>query len=85
MKANLNGKDVDFIIDTGAAVSAISESTYTEIGKPKQLPNDWGLKGPDNSDLKSLGQIEGRLKLKDSCEVEEIMYVVKDLHKPLLG
>ena len=40
MKANLNGKDVDFIIDTGAAVSAISESTYTEIGKPKQLPND---------------------------------------------
>ena len=61
----LDTKVVQFKLDTGTAVTAISEETYralpkTELKKPSKI-----LSGPANQKLTVLGQFTGALSNKD--------------------
>ena len=49
----LNSKYTEFCIDTGAEVSAISESTYKCIGSPELQSMDKELIAPNNCRLES--------------------------------
>ena len=80
----LNNKYTEFCIDTGAEVSAILESTYKRIGSPELQSMDKELKGPNNCRLESASRFRGMLQKGDQIAQEDI-YVVKNLHRSLLG
>ena len=81
----LNSKYTEFCIDTGPEVSAISVSIYKRIGSPEQHSIDKELKGPNNCcRLESAGQFKGMLQKGDQIAQEDI-YIVKNLHRSLLG
>ena len=54
-KVVLNGKPTPFKLDTGAEVTAISEETYLDIGKPELSNPGKTLFGPSCCPLKTLG------------------------------
>ena len=69
---------MEFCIDTGAEVSAISEP-HTSL----QLL-DKELKGPNNAHLDSIGRFKRQLQ-KGDHKTEQEIYVMRNLHRPLLG
>ena len=81
---SLNGKPTKFEIDTGAEVTVISERAHRNIGSPKLRPPQKTLRGPSNQELFVKGQFTAKLKNSDR-EVEQELFVVKDLHRHLLG
>ena len=81
---SLNGKPTKFEIDTGAEVSAISQRAHREIGSPKLSLPERTLRGPSNDELSVKGQFTATLG-NGNREVEQELFVVKDLHKHLLG
>lgn len=84
VKISVNDKEIEFCLDTGAEVTAISERTHRLIGSPKLRPLDRELKGPNDHRLRSAGRFEGVLKSKNRTVKQEV-YVVNNLHRPLLG
>ena len=81
---HVNGKRVQFKLDTGAEVSAVSEETYLRVyGKQLQSPTKV-LYGPAYQSLEVLGQFEGQLRGKDRSHVETL-FVVRGLKNNLLG
>ena len=72
-----------FKIDTGAEVTVIPESAATPFKELLRLP-EGRLHGPAKSSLNVCGQFSGTLQLKTKIVKEEI-FVVKNLHKPLVG
>ena len=80
----LNGVHTEFDIDTGAEVSVISESQHQRIGSPFLSPPGKRLRGPSNYSLPVTGCFTGVLKC-GSQEVQQEIYVVKNLHRHLLG
>ena len=80
----LNSEYTEFCIDTGTEVPAISESTYKWIGSPELQSTDKELKGPNNCHLESAGRFTRMLQKGDQITQEDI-YVVKNLHRSLLG
>ena len=62
----------------------ISEQTYEKAGCPPLLQADRTLRGPDPRLLFESGQFMGTLKQGDR-RIQEKVYVVKGLTKPLLG
>ena len=81
---DVNGTQIELNIDTGAEVTVISEEAWRKVGQPALSPPDRTLRGPDTHKLPTTGQFTARLS-KDEHKVEEEIYVVKGLHKPLLG
>jgi len=79
----LNNTKLEFKIDTGAEVTVIPESVATPYQSLLQTTSR-RLQGPGKTQLEVCGQFTGTLK-KDTQVVEEEIYVVKDLHMPLLG
>ena len=80
----LGGKEVKFKLDTGAEVTAISDSTYHTLQGVKLKPATKPLYGPASQSLKVLGQFTGELTHKqNSCQDQ--IYVVKGLRNNLLG
>ena len=84
MTLQLNGRPVDFCIDTGAEVTVISEQTYERAGCPPLSQPDRTLRGPDTHILPVSGQFTATLK-SGNQDFDEKVYVVKGLNKPLLG
>ena len=80
----LAGITVPFKLDTGAEVTAISDSTYKSLHDIKLKPATKPLYGPASQSLKVLGQFVGKLTHKQ-CSHEEQIYVVKGLRNNLLG
>ena len=80
----LNGVLTEFDIDTGAEVSVISETQHQKIGSPFLSPPAKRLRGPSNYSLPVTGCFTGALK-RGSQEVQQDVYVVKNLHRHLLG
>ena len=58
---SLEGKQVQFKLDTGAAVTAITEETYNVIQCPTLRKSSKALYGPSNQELHVLGQFTGYL------------------------
>ena len=80
----LNGKPTKFEIDTGVEVTVISERAHQNIGSPKLHLLQKTLQGPSNQELSVKSQFTAKLKNSDR-EVEQELFVVKDLHRHLLG
>ena len=80
----LNDVQMEFLIDTGAEVTVISEASHETIGSPSLSLPKKTLKGPDNHTLPVAGYFAGRLH-QGTRTVEQEIYVVRNLHKQLLG
>ena len=73
-----------FYIDTGAEVTVIPEANYRELkSTPSLSPTSRVLRGPSQRVLSVRGQFTGQIQLGEQDVGQEI-YVVVDLHKPLL-
>ena len=81
---DVNGTAIELNIDKGAEVTVISEEAWRKIEQPALSPPNRTLRGPDTHKLPTAGQFTARLSKDEHNEDEEI-YVVKGLHKPLLG
>ena len=79
----LEGKPVEFHIDTGAEVSVIPELVYKKIGSPLS-PVKQTLRGPSNAVLPVKGLFSAILS-RDSQQSKQDIYVAAKLHIPLLG
>uniref|UniRef100_A0A1X7U2M8 CCHC-type domain-containing protein n=1 Tax=Amphimedon queenslandica TaxID=400682 RepID=A0A1X7U2M8_AMPQE len=84
VEVQVNGSNIEFCIDTGAEVTAVSERIHRLIGSPALQPLDKELKGPNDKRLDSPGLFEGHLQKGDYL-VKQAIYVVRNLHRPLLG
>ena len=80
----LNGQSVEFCIDTGAEVTVIPERIYRTLHNVSLSIPPRILCGPSQSKLGVCGCLTGRV-VKGDLEKKQEIYVVKDLHKPLLG
>ena len=84
-KVNLDRRDINFKLDTGAEVTAISESTYRQLHGHRRLQQPSKvLYGPASQSLKVIGQFEGELCVKGYSHREAI-FVVRGLKNNLLG
>ena len=81
---NVNGTPLELHIDTGAEVTVIPEQAWTELGQPALDPPDRTLRGPSACKLPTLGKFSADLSREEQAAME-VVYVVKGLHKPLLG
>ena len=81
---NLGGKQIQFKLDTGAEVTAISDSTYQTLQGVRLSPSTKPLYGPASQVLKVLGQFNGKLAHKEHSHQEKI-YVVKGLRNNAPG
>ena len=73
-----------FKMDTGAAVTMISEKEYRTFEKTKLEKPSRVLDGPARQPLEVLGQFSERLTYGEHSHSEDI-FVVHDLHNNLLG
>ncbi len=76
--------DVQFKVDTGAGVTAITEGTYITLQKPKLTPASKTLCGPAQQSLEILRCFQEQLAYQDRCTNIEL-FVIKDLKNNLLG
>ena len=83
-KVQLNGKEVEFKVDTGADVTVIPESVYRAERDGELQPASLPLNGPTGEALKVLGQFSGHLTRRGNDSRQDI-YVVRNLCRPLLG
>ena len=81
---SINGIVVDFKVDTGAEVTAITRATYNLISTPTLDNPSISLRGPDRKPLSTLGMIEARLSHEDR-HCRQPVYVIQDLEQNLLG
>ena len=81
---SLNKKPVKFQIDSGAEVTVVPDSMLRKLIGVNLKPTQRTLKGPTQGTLPVRGQFRGTLVFGDR-EVQQDIYVVKKLLKPLLG
>ena len=78
------GKRIPVKLDTGAEVTAISESAYQKLSKiPLQKPSK-SLQGPAGQSLTVLGQFTRRISFARRSS-NEVIFVVRGLKNNLLG
>ena len=80
----LNGKPIQFEINTGAEVSVISQRAHQEIGSPTLQPPQRTLQVPCNHALPAKGQFTGKL-CRGERGVDQEVFVVGKLRRPLVG
>lgn len=85
-KANIevNGHTVNFKLDTGAEVTAISSSTYKSLKEPQLATPEKILYGPSRQPLKVIGRFWGEFSYKDRV-AKQLTFVVDGLKTNLLG
>ena len=81
---DINDRVLTFKIDTGADVTIISHSDYSAERDGSLSPPSKRLSGPSQEALDVCGQFNGLLK-KNTLQTLQDIYVVRGLHKPLLG
>ena len=83
-KLELNGRNIEFKIDTGADVTVISEQEYLSKQDGPLTQTNRVLSGPSHQKLEVCGQFSGRLSNPCQSTQQEI-YVIRGLRKALLG
>ena len=84
MQISVNQVNLQFKLDTGAEVTAITEQAYKALGSPKTNQPVKKLCGPTSKPLKVMGRLTVSMSHKDHlCEQE--IFVVNHLHHNLLG
>ena len=82
---NLDGTNVNFKLDTGAEVTAITENTYKQLHSRRRLQKPSRvLYGSASQSLKVIGQFTGELCASD-CSHREPIFIVRGLKNNLLG
>ena len=84
VKLRLCGQMLEFKIDTGAEVTAISDAAFRTLRGSKLKSPKKTLYGPARTPLKVIGQLEGELSHQGKATNQPV-YVVKDLKTNLLG
>ena len=80
----LNKQEIEFKIDTGADVTVIPKSSYTQARDGPLTTASEPLNGPSQQRVDIRGQFLGTLKGKN-IETKQDIYVVHGLQTPLLG
>ena len=81
----MNDHSVEFSIDTGADVTVVPEHVYQQVaGRVSLQATNRKLCDLGHHALSVIGQFIAKLK-KGKHETEETVYVVRSLHRPLLG
>ena len=84
VEIQLEKEAIQFKMDTGAEVTAITEETYKLIKEPRLTRQDKQLMGPSKQALKVKGVFEGNLTYQER-RARQSVYVVKGLSSNLLG
>ena len=85
VEVNVKGKAVTFKVDTGAEVTALSDSTWKSLAITTPLKSaGLSLFGPDQTPLNLLGKTMLPLTYNGNTCTEEV-FVVKGLKNNLLG
>ena len=85
IELNVKEQPLPFKIDTGAEVTAISESTWKSLQNPPTLTRATkNLCGPDRKPLQIVGEADVNLRSKQKCSIQRV-FVVKGLSNNLLG
>ena len=80
----VTGKRIQFKLDTGAEVTAISENTYRTLGRIKLQQPTRSLLGPVGQSLTVLGQFTTKIALRKRS-ARQTIFVVRGLKNDLLG
>ncbi|KAK6012573.1 integrase core domain protein, partial [Ostertagia ostertagi] len=80
----VNGRTVDFELDTGASVSIIDEATWSMIGKPEMRPTKLEATAYNNSPISFEGRCTVELQFKGRVITMEV-YVLRTASHPLCG
>ncbi len=80
----LNNRNLEFKIDTGADVTVIPETEYSEEQDGILRPSERVLTGAGQQPLRVCGLFRGTMK-RNGKELQNEIYVVSGLRKPLLG
>ena len=80
----VNDQLVNFKIDSGADVSVLPVHTYEKLENTKLQPTNKVLLGPCNCKLNCMGKFKAKLTV-NNLSVENDVYVIKDLERPLLS
>ena len=80
----INGGPMCFKVDTGASVTAIPETEYTQEKYDSYTVTHRPLLGPASQPLDVKGQVHAVIQRGDR-KIEEEVFIVKDLTTPLLG
>ena len=81
---HINEKPIQFKLDSGADVTVVPVQTYNSFGSVKLVPTKKVLLGPCNYKINCVGKFSAHLKV-DKSEIDEEVYVIKDLETPLLS
>ena len=84
MQISVNQVNLQFKLDTGAEVTAITEQAYKALGSPKTNQPVKKRCGPTSKPLKVMGRLTVSMSHKDHLCKQEI-FVVNHLHHNLLG
>ena len=80
----IQGKEIAFKVDTGAAVTAISKECHELLGKPELHKPTKCLQGPDNQSLNVVGQFEENIS-HNCISSKQHIFVIDNLRVNLLG
>ena len=82
---NVRDKTVTFKVDTGAEVTALSDTTWISLGIATPLKNsELSLFGPDQTPLNLLGKTSLTMSYKGKTSTQDV-FIVKGLKNNLLG
>ena len=79
----MNGVDVDFYLDTGAAVTILTVQSFEQLDC-KLFPSTTILLSADGSKMENLGELDVKISGKRGT-VKDTAYVVKGANRDLLG
>ena len=83
-KVLVGSKEVEFKLDTGAEVTAISDNTYRSLEEEKLVKPTKTLYGPGHNPLEVLGQLTKTLSYKQRSSKQRV-FVVRGLKSNLLS
>ena len=84
IQVQLNNRDLEFKVDTGADVTVLPEENYQPGRDGVHETTTRKLSGPVRNELKVLGKISGYIKHGGEHTLQDI-YVVRGLMRPLMG
>ena len=84
-RVTINGTPMELQIDTGAEVTVIAQKSWRSMEAPPVTSSDRTLRGPASHELTTLGKFGAEMSARQNKVVIEDVYVVKDLHRCLLG
>jgi transposase InsO family protein len=83
-EVRVNNKPLKFRLDTGADATVLPAVTYNRLFRDPLSPADKLLCGPNRAQLDVLGRFDAQLQWRDR-RTKHTIYVVRDIHQPLLG